>query len=86
MELILYGREGGTLVGGVTNFKCLGRPLYQTEIDWPSLQQNYKRLWRVWRRLGDIIIREGAESKVAKFSTVWWYRRCSYLDLRLGSC
>ena len=30
MEFILYGIEGDTLVEGVANSKCMGRPLNQT--------------------------------------------------------
>ena len=35
MEFILYGMEEGVLVEGVAQFEYLGRPLDQTDDDWP---------------------------------------------------
>ena len=37
MEFILYMRERGVLVDVVAKFKYLGRPLDQTDYDWPSV-------------------------------------------------
>ena len=49
---------------GVAKFKYLGRPLEQTDDNWPELRQNVKWAQRVWGRLVKMIIREGVESKV----------------------
>ena len=50
MEFCLYGRGGFVMVEGVENFKCMGRPLKQTDDDWPAVRRNIKRPWRVWER------------------------------------
>ena len=41
----------------VAKFKYLGRLLDQTEDDWLVVKCNGKRVWKVWGRLGKIIIR-----------------------------
>ena len=43
MELILYWEEGGGLVERVEEFKYMGRPLDQTDDDWPEVWQNIMR-------------------------------------------
>ena len=53
-----------TLVEGVKNVKCLGRPLYQTDNKWMEVLRSVKRVWRVWEILGKILRREVADSKV----------------------
>ena len=53
------------MVEAVTNFKSLGRPLDQTDYDWPAVCQNVKRSWRVYGRLGNMLRRKGADSKAA---------------------
>ena len=65
IEFISYGREGGALVEVVTNLKYLGSPLDQTDDDWPVLRRNFKWARRVWGRLGNMLRREGLDSKVA---------------------
>ena len=57
MGLILYGIEGGALVERVENFKCLGRPLYQSDDDWTAKRWNIKRLQKLWGRLGKLLRR-----------------------------
>ena len=48
MEFRLYRREGGVLVEGFVNFKCIRCPLDQKDDDWPSVRRNFKRARRVW--------------------------------------
>ena len=61
----LYWRKGDTLVDGVETFKYLGRPLDQTYGEWTVVRRNIKRARRVWGRLGKMLRREGADTKVA---------------------
>ena len=55
MEFILYRREGGALVEGVTQFKYLRRTMYQIEENWPKIRQNIKSAGKVWVRLGKML-------------------------------
>ena len=57
MELRFYRRVGGALVEGVENFKYLGRPLDQTDDDWPAVRHNVKRARMVMWRLGKMLRR-----------------------------
>ena len=52
MEFSLYrGGEGDERVENVTTFQYLGRPLDQTDDDWPAVQRNITRARSVWGRL-----------------------------------
>ena len=66
MEFILYGREGGAMMEGMAKFKYLGWPLDQADDDCLELRRNVKQERKVWGRLGKILRREGAYSKVAE--------------------
>ena len=55
MDFILYGIEVYTLVEGVTNFKYMGRPMDQTDNDWPYVRQKVKRAQRFWGGLGKML-------------------------------
>ena len=55
MEFILYGREGDTMMEGVTQFKYLGRPLDKTHDDQPEVWRNTKWARKVWGILGKIL-------------------------------
>ena len=47
------------------NFKYLGRILDRYDNNWPGVIRNFGKVLRVWRRLGKMIQREGAEPKVS---------------------
>ena len=69
VEFSLYGKEGDTLVEGVSNFKYMGRSLNQTDEDWQVVRQIFNRVRKVWGGLVKIIQGEGADTKVvAMFS------------------
>ena len=42
MDFVLYGMEWDAIVEGVTQFKYLGRPLYQIDYDCPVVRRNFK--------------------------------------------
>ena len=52
------------MVEGVENFKYLGQILDQTDDDWPAIRQNIMRARLVCGRLGKLMRREGAETRV----------------------
>ena len=62
----LCGRDWDAMVEGVSKFKDLGRPPDQMNDDWLVVQQNIKWVRRVWERLGEMLRREGEDSKVAE--------------------
>ena len=64
MEFRLYGGEGGNMLERVSTFKYLGRPLYRTDDDWPTIRRNIMRTRTVWGRLGKLVLREGAYPRV----------------------
>ena len=47
-------------------FKYLGRPLDQTDDDWPAIRRKIKQARTVWERLGKLLIQEGADTRVAE--------------------
>ena len=63
--LRFYGKVGGEMVEGVVQFKYLGRPLDQTDDDWPAVRKNINRAWKVWGILRKILKSEGADIKVS---------------------
>ena len=65
MKFNLDGEEGDEIVENVPTFQYLGRPLDQTDDDWPAVRQNIMRARSVWGRLGKILGREGADPKVS---------------------
>ena len=50
---------------GVEQLKYLGRTQDQTYGDWLDVRQNFKWAWKFWGRMGKIMRREGAYTKVA---------------------
>ena len=50
---------------GVVTFKHLGLPLEQRYNDWPEVIRNINQARRVWGSLGKLLMREGAEPRVA---------------------
>ena len=55
MEFNLNGEEGDKRVENVPTFRYLGRPLDQTDDDWPTVRKNIMHARLVWGRLGKII-------------------------------
>ena len=49
----------------MTAFKCLGRVLTAGDDDWPTVVGNLSKSRKSWRRLSQILIREGADPKVS---------------------
>ena len=66
MELILWGINRDALVEGVAKFQYLGRPLDKTKNDWPAVRWNVNQARRVWGRLGKMLRKEGAETRVVE--------------------
>ena len=54
------------MMEGVATFEYLGRPLYQTDDDWPSIRRNIMRARTVWGGLGKLLKPEGADPRVAE--------------------
>ena len=50
----------------VPTFQYLGRPLDQTDDDWPDVRQKNMRARSVWGGLGTLIRREGGYPRVAE--------------------
>ena len=65
----------------VTTFRYLGRPLDQTDDDWPSVQRNIMRTRSVWGILGILLQHEGAEPRVSAI----FYRAVVQAVLLYGS-
>ena len=59
MEFRFYGREGDT------QFKYMELPLDKTNDNWLEVQQKFKRVQKVWGRLGKMLQREGEGIKVS---------------------
>ena len=54
------GGGGGDRVENVTTFRYLGRPLDQTDDDWPDVWRDIMGVRSVWGILGTLLQREGA--------------------------
>ena len=61
----LTGEDYAECIEGVENFKYLGRILYRSDYDWTVVLRNVGKAYRVWRRLGKLLRREGAEPRVS---------------------
>ena len=55
---------GNSLIN-VTTFKYLGRVMKAGDYEWPVVVSNLQRASKIWRRLSQILIREGADPKVS---------------------
>ena len=55
---------GNSLIN-VTTFKYLGRVMKAGDYEWPAVVSNLQRASKIWRRLSQILIREGADPKVS---------------------
>ena len=55
MKFNLDGEEGDEIVENVPTFQYLGRPLDQTDDDWPDVLHNIMRARSVWGRLGALL-------------------------------
>ena len=60
MDFSLDGEEGDERVENVLTFQYLGKPLDQTDDDWPDVRQKIMRARSFWGRLGTLLRREGA--------------------------
>ena len=47
------------------SFKYLGRLLHRTGKDWPAVRRNIGKARKVWRQLGKLLKREGADPIVS---------------------
>ena len=65
----------------MTKLRYLGRPLDQTDDNWPAVRRNIIRTRSVWGRLGTLILPEGAEPRVAEM----FYRLVVQVVLLYGS-
>ena len=61
MEFSMIGKEGEGTIERVALLKYLGRPLEQSDDNWPAVRQNIGRAQQVWGRLGFILRQEGAD-------------------------
>ena len=50
------------MIEGVTHFKYLGRILEETDSKWTVVHRTISKARAVWRRLGNMLQREGADS------------------------
>ena len=66
MEFNLYWEEGDERVENVPTFQYMGRPLDQTDDDWPAVRRNSMRETLFWGRLGALLRQEGADPKVSE--------------------
>ena len=66
MEFSLEVEEVEKMVGGMENFKYLGRTLDQTYDDWPVVGLNIMRARLVWGRMRTLLRREGADPRVSE--------------------
>ena len=55
MEFNLDGEEGDERVGNVPIFQYLGRPLDQTDDEWPALRKNIIHARLVWGKLWTLL-------------------------------
>ena len=69
------------MVEGVATFRYLGRPLDQTDDDWPVVRRNIMHVRLVWGRLGTLLQQEGADPRVAAM----FYRAVVQAILLYGS-
>ena len=81
MELNLYVEEGDERVENAPTFQYLGRPLDQTDDNWPVAQRKTMSTRSLWRRLGTLLQREGADPKVSAS----FYRAVVHVILLYGS-
>ena len=75
------GGAGDNTVDNITTFRYLGRPLDQTDDDWPAVWQNIMRARSVWGILGTLLQREGEEPRVSEI----FYRALVQAILLYGS-
>ena len=62
----LTGEDEAECIEGVGRFKYLGRLLDRSDNDWPEVLHNIRKSRQVWRQLGELLQREGAEPTVLK--------------------
>ena len=55
IEFILEGGEGEERVDNAKTFRYLGRPLDQTDYDWPDVWRNIMQARSVWGTLGTLL-------------------------------
>ena len=81
MEFSLEGGEEEERVYHVATFQYMGRPLDQTDDNWPAVQWIIMRARSVWGRLGTLLLREGSDPRVAEM----FYRAVVQEILMYGS-
>ena len=59
-------RAYGEQMEAVSELRYLGRLLTATEDNWPVVDGNIKKAWRIWGRLAKVLGREGADPKVSR--------------------
>ena len=69
------------MVEGVVTFRYLGRPLDQTDDDWPVVRRNIMHVRLVWGRMVTMLQQEGADPRVAAM----FYRAVVQAILLYGS-
>ena len=86
MEFRLTGEEGEETIEGVALFKYLGRPLYQSDDDWPVFRQNIRKAHQIWGRLGVILRWEGGDPITSEAFYIAVVHVVLLFGCRLGSC
>ena len=61
----LTGEDDAECIEGVDIFKFLGRILDRSEDDWPAVLHNVGKDRRVWKRVRNLLRREGAEPRLS---------------------
>ena len=64
-SLSLMGEENTECIEGVETFKYLGWMLDRSDDNWLAVLRNVGKARRVWRRLGKLLSREGADPRVS---------------------
>ena len=61
----LTGEDEAELIEGVWRFNYFGRLLDRSDNNFPSVLQNIRKARKVWRQIGKVLQREGAEMTVS---------------------
>ena len=64
-KFILYDREEDKFIEWVTQFKHLSNILGEMDSEGPAVHRNIRKTRKVWRRLGNLLVQEGADSRVS---------------------
>ena len=60
----LTGKDEAEVIEGVGSFKNIGRLMDWSDDNWPAVLHNIRKAMQVWRRLGELLCREGAYTTV----------------------